>query len=106
MGMKTDQRGPLPITAVRRELAEQYSRTIEDGIAQLQKVLTIDPQYSDAMAYINLLIRERADLRDTPDEYRQDIETADAWVRKSDEVTHAKSAEPRVRDNSADSGRR
>ena len=94
MGLTPEQPGPLPITAVRHELAEKYAGVIEDGVVQLQKALAIDPQYSDAMAYINLLIRERADLRDTPEEYRQDIDAADAWVRRSQEITQAKALSP------------
>ena len=35
------------------------------------------------MAYMNLLIRERADLADSPDEYKKDVEVADGWVQKS-----------------------
>lgn len=32
---------------------------------------------------MNLLIRERADLRDTPEEYQRDIAEADQWVQKA-----------------------
>jgi hypothetical protein len=35
------------------------------------------------MAYMNLLIRERADLDDSPEEYKKDIEVADNWVQKT-----------------------
>jgi protein TonB len=35
------------------------------------------------MAYMNLLIRERAGLRDTPAEYQRDIAAADEWVGKA-----------------------
>ena len=83
MGMKPEQAGPLPITAVRRELDERYSGMIEDGIANLKKALQIDPHFSDAMAYMNLLIRERGDLRETPEEYRSDVALADEWVHKA-----------------------
>ncbi len=83
LGMKPETPGPLPISGVRNELARQYSPIIEDGIANLNKALEIDPQYADAMAYLNLLIRERADLRDTPEEYRNDVAVANQWVQKS-----------------------
>ncbi len=56
---------------------------IEHGIANLDKTLEIDPQYNDAMVYMNLLIRERADLRDTPEDYRRDVEQADQGVQKA-----------------------
>jgi TonB family protein len=83
LGMKPEDPGPLPITAIREQLKAQYSSVIGRGISNLEKALAIDPQYDDAMAYINLLIRERADLRDTPEEYRRDVESADQWVQKT-----------------------
>lgn len=90
MGMKPEQPGPLTITAVRQELAQKYAGVIEDGMAHLQKALQVDPQYDDAMAYMNLLIREGADLRDTPEEYRRDIDLADQWVHKALDTKRAK----------------
>jgi TonB family protein len=90
MGMKPSDPGPMPITAVRHQLEEQYSGVIADGIAQLQRALEIDPQYDDAMAYLNLFIRERADLRDTPEEYRRDVALADDWVQKALETKKMK----------------
>ena len=92
LGMKPEQPGPLPVTAVREELAAKYAGVLEHGIAMLQKALQIDPQYDDAMAYTNLLIREGADLRDTPEEYRRDVEMADQWVQKALESKKMKAA--------------
>ena len=82
LGMRPEQPGPLPNPA-RQELKQQYSPLIEHGISSLEKALQIDPQYSDAMAYMNLLIRERADLAESPEQYRNEIELADQWVRKT-----------------------
>ena len=42
------------------------------------------------MAYMNLLIRERADLADTPEEYKKDVEIADNWVQKALETKKIK----------------
>jgi hypothetical protein len=42
------------------------------------------------MAYMNLLIRERADLEDTPAEYKKDVDTADSWVQKALETKKIK----------------
>ena len=83
LGMKPEDPGPLPVAAIREQLKAQYSSVIERGISNLEKALAIDPQYDDAMAYMNLLIRERADLRDTPEEYRRDVEIADQLVQKA-----------------------
>ena len=61
--MKPEDPGPIKDKKVKEELQAQYSAIIDDGIANLQKALDIDKEYDDAMAYMNLLIRERADLR-------------------------------------------
>ena len=42
------------------------------------------------MSYMNLLIRERAALRDSPEEYRTDIAEADQWVQKALETKKLK----------------
>lgn len=80
--MKPEDPGPLPSPA-KDTLKIQYSAMLDEGIANLKQALLIDPNYSDAMAYMNLLIRERADLRDTKAEYAADIAVADEWVQKA-----------------------
>lgn len=80
-GLKPEDPGPLP-SPLRQELKAHYLPVIEDGIANLDRALVLDPNYSDAMAYMNLLIRERADLRDTKQEYATDVAAADQLVQK------------------------
>jgi tetratricopeptide (TPR) repeat protein len=92
LGMKPEDPGPLKDKKVKEQLKEQYAATIEDGIQNFDKALAIDPQYDDAMAYMNLLIRERADLADSPEQYRKDVETADNWVQKALETKKIKAA--------------
>ena len=62
--MKPEDPGPIKDKKVKEELKAKYSAMVDDGIANLQKALDIDKEYDDAMAYMNLLIRERADLLD------------------------------------------
>ncbi len=83
MGMKPEDPGPLKDKKVKEELKAQYLPVINGGIQNLEKALEVDKEYDDAMAYMNLLVRERADLDDTSDEYKKDIETADNWVQKT-----------------------
>lgn len=83
LGMRPEDPGPFPDPNVRRKLNMDYGQIIADAITNLNKALAIDPQYDDAMAYMNLLIRQRADLRDSPDEYKQDIAAANQWVEKA-----------------------
>jgi tetratricopeptide (TPR) repeat protein len=81
--MRPEDPGPIKDKKVKEELKTQYSAIIEDGLANLQKALDIDKEYDDAMAYMNLLIRERADLADSPDDYKKQVEQADVWVQKA-----------------------
>ena len=90
LGMRPEDRGPLPNPEIRRDLKSRYLPTIEDGIRNLERAMEIDPDYDDAMAYMNLLVRERGDLRDTREEYLQDVVEADRWVQKALEVKKKK----------------
>jgi len=90
LGMKPEDPGPLKDPKVRAELKAKWGPVIEEGIQNLQKALDIDPEYDDAMAYMNLLIRERADLADTKEAYTKDIQTADNWVQKALETKKIK----------------
>jgi tetratricopeptide (TPR) repeat protein len=91
-GMKPEEPGPFKEKKVKDQLKDQYGAIIEDGIKNLQKALDIDPNYDDAMAYMNLLIRERADLVESPDQYKKDIDTADGWVQKALDTKKMKAA--------------
>lgn len=94
--MRPQDPGPLP-APFREELKAQYGSLIDEGIANLDRALALDPKYDDAMAYLNLLIRERADLLDTKEEYKADVATADAWVQKNLDTKKAK-AQSQARD--------
>ena len=83
LGMKPEDPGPIKDKKVREGLKSQYLPVINAGLDNLQKALEVDKEYDDAMAYVNLLIRERADLDDSADEYKKDVETADNWVQKA-----------------------
>jgi Tfp pilus assembly protein PilF len=92
LGLKPEEPGPLKDKKVKADLQAQYSAVIDDGIKNLQKALEIDPNYDDAMAYMNLLIREKADLDDSSDQYKADIDSADKWVQKALDTKKAKAA--------------
>jgi Tfp pilus assembly protein PilF len=83
LGMKQEDPGPIKDKKVKEELKAQYGPVIDSGLASLDKALQIDPEYDDAMAYENLLIRERADLADSKDEYEKQVKIADDWVQKA-----------------------
>jgi tetratricopeptide (TPR) repeat protein len=93
LGMKPEDPGPIKDNKIRMQLKATYGPMIESGLKHLQRSIEIDPKYDDAMAYMNLLIRERADLAETPEQYKKDIETADDWVQKSLETKKIKAEE-------------
>jgi Tfp pilus assembly protein PilF len=93
LSMKPEDPGPLKDKKVREAVAEKNLPIVEDGIKNLSKALEIDPKYDDAMAYLNLLYRERADLAETSELYKKDIESADQWVQKTLETKKIKQAE-------------
>lgn len=91
LGMKQDDPGPLKDKKLREELRAKYWDMIGDGIQNLDQAIKIDPEYDDAMAYMNLLYRERADLAENKADYEKDIDEADKWVTRALEVKKIKS---------------
>jgi len=89
--MKDDE-GPIKDKKVREELSSQFTGIIDDGIANLHKALDIDKEYDDAMAYLNLLIRQKADLLDNSEDYKKQIDEADGWLQKTLDTKKAKAA--------------
>src|ERR1700730_7565145 len=54
---------------------------IQEGIDSLDKAIALRPDYDDAMAYLNLMYREKADVEcDDLAGRQQDLKTADHWV--------------------------
>src|SRR5436305_3373619 len=83
LGMKQEDPGPIKDKKVKEELRQKWVPVIDAGLAALDKALQINPEYDDAMAYENLLVREKADLADNKDEYEKQIKIADDWVQKA-----------------------
>lgn len=92
--MSPEEESPLkPDTkksTLKADLKAKYWQPLTDGIEDEKKALAIDPQYENAMSYMNLLIRYRADLDDTQDQYAADIKEANDWVAKTLETQKAK----------------
>jgi tetratricopeptide (TPR) repeat protein len=55
--------------------------SIQEGIESLNKAIQLRPDYDDAMAYLNLMYREKADVEcDDLNARQEDLKTADHWV--------------------------
>jgi Tfp pilus assembly protein PilF len=92
LSMKPEDPGPIKDKKVREELAAANIPVVEEGLKSLEAALKIDAEYDDAMAYMNLLHRELADLRENSEAYMKDTEIADGWVQKTLETKKIKNA--------------
>jgi bla regulator protein blaR1 len=73
----------LPDSSTRATLRDQYGSTIDEGIRMLDNVVKIDPNYSDAMAYMNLLYRLKAYLAENMVGSTANLKQAEEWGKKS-----------------------
>ncbi|HEV8147589.1 MAG TPA: TonB family protein [Bryobacteraceae bacterium] len=92
--MKPEDPGPLLSQNIRNDLRARFGDLLDRGITDLKRAIEIDPQYEDAFQYLHLLIRERADLADTREEYRQQIELADESLQKALALKRLKAQRP------------
>jgi hypothetical protein len=70
---------------------DRNANSVQEGIDSLITALQLRPDYDDAMAYMNLLYRERADIQcDDPAARAGDLKTADEWAAKAMQVRQAK----------------
>jgi len=82
LGLKPDE--PLKDKKVCESLRDRNLAKVDEGIQNLNKALQLRPDYDDAMAYMNLLYREKADLEcGNSDARTADLKTADDWVDKT-----------------------
>ncbi len=66
------------------ELLQKNSAVIQESLDALNKALQLRPDYDDAMAYMNLMYREKADVEcDDPAARAADLKSADEWVDKT-----------------------
>jgi tetratricopeptide (TPR) repeat protein len=73
------------------ELKVKNSGVIQEGIDSLNKAIQLRPDYDDAMAYMNLMYRERGDVEcDDLAARAEDLKTADHWVDETLRVKKAK----------------
>jgi tetratricopeptide (TPR) repeat protein len=92
--MKPDDPGPIKNPKSREELKAKYEKVIDEGIDNLKKCLAIDKENEDAMSYLNLLLRKKADLEDSPEASKADIAQAEDWSNKSLDMRRIKATRP------------
>ncbi len=76
---------PLP-PDVRTAYTQKYGPLVDDGIASLRKAVEVNPQYDDAMTYLNLLYRRKADMVESTAERDGLTKQADDLLDKVKEI--------------------
>jgi len=67
-----------------QKLVEANTAPVAEGLDVLQKAVSINPNYEEAMTYLNLMERRKADLECGDDAARKaDLASADDWTQKS-----------------------
>src|SRR6266481_2081554 len=84
---------PLP-AALRSDYTAKFGSLVEEGITDLQKAIQLRPDYDDAMAYLNLLYRRKADMVESADERAALLKQADDLVDKVKEIKQKRSEQP------------
>jgi len=80
--------------AVRAEYVAKYGALVDEGIAYLQKAIQLKPDYDDAMAYLNLLYRRKADMVESADERANLKKQADELIDKVKEIKQKRAEQP------------
>jgi len=94
-GKQLSDDAPLPLD-LRDEYVRGYGATIDEGIESLKHALTIKPDYDDAMAYLNLMYRRKADIAASESEREQLIKMADDLIDKVKDIKQKRAEEPQL----------
>jgi tetratricopeptide (TPR) repeat protein len=81
---------PLP-PDVRTAYTQKYGPLVDDGIASLQQATKVNPEYDDAMTYLNLLYRRKADMVESSAERDGLTKQADDLLDKVKEIKQKRS---------------
>ncbi len=84
---------PMP-PALSTDFSSKYGQIVDEGIKDLQKAIELKPDYDDAMAYLNLLYRQKADMETDPAARDNDVKLADELVDKVKAIKQKKMENP------------
>jgi hypothetical protein len=84
---------PLP-PDVRKDYTDKFGTLVDDGIASLKKAIVLKSDYDDAMTYLNLLYRRKADMVESAEERDQYTKMADDLLDKVKEIKQKRADQP------------
>jgi hypothetical protein len=73
---------------------EKYGTLVDDGITNLKKAIELNPEYDDAMTYLNLLYRRKADMVESTAERDSYTKMADDLLDKVKEIKQKRAEQP------------
>jgi tetratricopeptide (TPR) repeat protein len=79
---------------VRKDYTDKYQAMVDDGINNLKKAIELKPDYDDAMTYLNLLYRRKADMVESAAERDQLTKEADDLLDKVKEIKQKRAEQP------------
>jgi tetratricopeptide (TPR) repeat protein len=79
---------------LRTQYVAKAGTLIDEGIAALKKAIQIRPDYDDAMAYLNLLYRRKADTVDSANERDTLIKQAEDLIDQVKEIKQKRAEQP------------
>jgi tetratricopeptide (TPR) repeat protein len=93
-GMQDDGQGnPKKSKDVCAKITAANTALVADALQYLNQAVAMDPTYNDAMDYLNLTYRRKADMECGNDAARKaDIAQADSWTQKAMEARKANEA--------------
>jgi tetratricopeptide (TPR) repeat protein len=75
---------PKKSKAACAKLKEENTALVAEGMQYLEKAIELNPNYDDAMQYLQLTYRRKADLECPDDAARKaDLASADEWIQKA-----------------------
>jgi tetratricopeptide (TPR) repeat protein len=76
--------------AARQDFENQFKNIVDEGIEHLKQAIILRPDYDDAMAYLNLLYRMKAEMEPTVGLRDADLREADELVDRVKEIKKKK----------------
>jgi tetratricopeptide (TPR) repeat protein len=84
---------PMP-AKLANEFSDKYGSVVDEGMTDLKKAIELKPDYDDAMAYLNLLYRQKADMETSADARDTDIRMANDLVEKVQAIKQQRMTNP------------
>jgi tetratricopeptide (TPR) repeat protein len=88
-GLKDDGQGNVKLsTASCEAMRTANTELVDDALSNLTRAVDLKPDYADAMVYLNLILRRRADLHcgEDPAFVANDLRLAREWSEKAEQV--------------------